>query len=101
VTAISFTDQYPTPVAIWDASCPSWHAGPWQERSAWVSTHLGRAGATYRVEFYLADTSFAVVYRYNLDKLGRKHVVVPGGAVAKEDPVTVVLTELPPKDLLY
>ena len=65
----------------------------------WAGEHIPRRNDTYRVEFYLLDAPFAVVYRYERDEDGYKHNG-PDGEIATEPPVVVPLTELPPEHLL-
>jgi hypothetical protein len=88
------------PLGVWDATLPGWPADAhWSDRIAWAQDHVERSADTYRVEFYVLDTPFAVVRRFALNAGGFKHNG-PDGEIAKEPPVLVPLDELPPAHLL-
>lgn len=61
---------------------------------------IGARLATYRIEFYLVDAPFARVYRYALNDGGRLFIQPATGRPALAEPVTVLLDELPPAELL-
>jgi hypothetical protein len=99
------------PLAVWGAKerdgkgWDRWHSWPrWREAEGWA-IERGLAGdglATYRIEFYLIDAPFARIFRYALDHEGRRFMADPAAyrKPALAEPVTVVLDELPPAELL-
>lgn len=98
------------PLAVWGArqrdgkDWAPWHSWPhWLEAERWAIArgYAGGGLATYRIEFYLIGVPFALVFRYALNDDGRRFMadrVVRRPALA--DPVTVILDELPPPELL-
>ena len=95
------------PLAVWDTRDIDglWRCGGdicmLGEATRWANAHIREATRTYRVEFYLLDSPFAVLYRYKVDDDGRKFALEPGGdALTEEEPVVQMLGELPPAHLL-
>lgn len=97
------------PLGVWDARerhyglGRGWGIGltcatPLRDMREWAARHIERVNETYRAEFYLLDTPFAVLYRYQRDKAG--FLVMRRGEIAEEPPVIVPLAELPPAHLL-
>lgn len=96
------------PVAVWDARDPL-NSQPdvprWLESAEWAKAHIPRVNDTYRVEFYLLDTPFAVVHRFAVNAEGLKYAIghlarLDNREPATEPPVIVPLAELPPEHLL-
>jgi hypothetical protein len=99
------TTTLPAPAAVWDTRDRDsffWDTERpefWQAIE-WARNHIPRPEATYRVEFYLVDCPFAIVYRFVTDDRGR--VMVDEWELcgcATEEPARVMLTELPPEHL--
>jgi hypothetical protein len=98
------------PASVWDARDKDWWDPRQSARAAWLKTHGLRPEDTYRTEFYLIDTPFALVFRYHRNVDGNRHWTdnhIPGGPhdhdqcqAAVEPPVQVPLPELPPEELL-
>lgn len=88
------------PVGVWDASSRRWVDEHWRERVAWAQQHIPDVDATYRVEFYLIDSPFAVVHRYGRNPGNHKHRDPATGEIARDEPVILPLAELPPACLL-
>jgi len=100
------TDLAAEPVAVWDCGQPEW----WHDReakTAWLKAH-GLPALMYRAEFH-DDPPRAVIYCYARNSEGRRHFTHPPGectpeahgpqCVAREEPRTVLLSELPPAEL--
>lgn len=92
------------PLAVWDVRAADWRStlpGGAPGMTLWIWDHLGGNPSTiHRVEFYLPDTPFAVVYRYELEGEGFKYLDLATMEAATEPPVIVPLAELPPEHLL-
>lgn len=90
----------PAPVAVWD---PNARDGVfWRhmnEASEWARQHLPCAADTYLAEFYLIDAPFAVVHTVKRNENGRAYTDPATGEIAVNEPVTVMLSELPPEHL--
>lgn len=90
------------PAAVWDARTADWKNMLLQSgRAAWLVAHGLNAGRIFRVEFYLIDAPFVRVFTYARDEDGHP-VIVPGPhpQAAVADPEDVLLTDLPPQELL-
>jgi hypothetical protein len=95
--------EVPTPLGVWDVNDgeDSAYWAHWREISRWAVAHFpNRASDVYRAEFYLIDTPFAVLFRYAEDDHGRHYTDPATGEVARTEPVTMTLSELPPGHLL-
>lgn len=93
----------PAPLAVWDASAAlMWCSSAEQllERTAWAREHIPDVNRVYRVDFYLIDAPFAVLYRYRENTDGHIYYDPATDGPAKDEPVTVILGELPPAHLL-
>lgn len=94
--------SFPEPLAVWDCNdreSPWWHHQP--DASKWAIAHLPDRGIrTYRLDFHLIDTPFAVAYRYAEDVNGRRYLDPATGEIAAEEPAVVLLDELPAPHLL-
>jgi len=88
-------------VGYWDCREKSWSrdAVRMLERSNWCVAVLGRsAHDTYRVEFFVVDAPFAIVFRYRRDPCTNRHYRdVSTGEIATEEPVICSLDSLPPE----
>lgn len=97
---MTLADIKTAPLAVWDSSRMDdglfWQH--WQETHVWAGEHISDVDSTYRVEFFLVDAPFAVVWRYKLNPDGRVYLDPETGDTAKAEPV--VLDELPPAHLL-
>ena len=92
------------PLATWDVRGPRGGAfcrwEHWLEAVAWNVGHLPDQGNdTYRLEFYLVDAPFAKAYRYAVNDQGRRYMDPATDEPAVEEPVIVLLSELPPPHL--
>jgi len=88
------------PLAAWDVGGGFHKWEHWAEAVAWNKKHLpDRGDDTYRLEFYLVDAPFAKAFRYAVNSQGRWHLDPATGKPAVEEPVTVLLSELPPPHL--
>ena len=93
------------PLAVWDCNGPGgpWHSGDhdvmW-EASDWAVRNIPYANSTYRVEFYVFDVLFAVVYRYARNADGKVIIDLGTCGPVKEEPAIVPLAGLPPAYLL-
>lgn len=90
------------PLAVWDVSGnPNrFHGSPhWREASLWAKDHGLEPDHAYRIEFYLVDTAFAKVFRYALNSTGHRFLDPTMDRAAAEEPVMVLLSELPPAHL--
>lgn len=100
------------PLAVWDTHE---RLGPWRcggdgdredrwalmiEASEWACSRVERPGDTYRVEFYLLDMPFCVVYRHRRGEDGWLCWNPETRRPYEEEPVIVPLAELPPAYLL-
>ena len=100
------------PLAAWDTHE---REGPWRcggdgdreerwalmiEAADWAKPRIERTEDTYRVEFYLLDVPFGVVYRHQRDEAGRLLWNPETRRPYEEEPVIVPLDELPPEHLL-
>jgi hypothetical protein len=88
-------------VAVWDVRDGSWEqacalAIP---RSEWLKAHALPADRMWRAEFYLVDAPFVRAFCYAADEDGNRYMD-EAGLVAIEPPVTILLNELPPGDLM-
>ena len=94
------TETLPAPVAVWDCNDP---CGAFRshlaEAIAWAKAHLPDAGSTYLAEFYLIDAPFAVVHTVKRNEDGRAYDDPATGEIAVNEPMTVMLTGLPPEHL--
>jgi hypothetical protein len=90
------------PLAVWDTrdGKDSLWWQHWREASKWAPAHIADANSTYRVEFFLVDAPFAVVWRYKRNENGRCYTDPATGDIASADPVVQMLDELPPDHLL-
>lgn len=92
------------PLAVWDVRAAEWGStwlGDTRGAVLWIWDHLGGNPSTIRrVEFYVLDGPFAVVYRYALQDEGFKYQDLATWEAAVEPPVIVPLAELPPAHLL-
>lgn len=83
------------PLGVWDLTHGTLFKGDdnWEQlfldACFWWADHLDDDGSIGRVEFYLIDAPFAVVYRHDAT-----------GKIATEPPVIVPLDQLPPPHLL-
>lgn len=89
------------PLATWDEADPEWRDGGLSARFMWLTqTPIVHVYRTRRIEFYLLDTPFAVIYRYQRDAGGYvtrdRHL----DGLAEDEPVIVPLAGLPPAHLL-
>jgi len=96
------------PLAIWEARDDAF----WQrhgdsgfifaEAISWAERHgvVKSEDRVYRIEFYLVDAPFAIVYRYALNEDGMVPVDAETGGPATEPPALLPLGELPPAHLL-
>lgn len=100
------------PLAVWDTHerLGPWRAGGDEDREErwalmtgatdWAKQqHIERLEDTYRVEFYLLDMPFGVVYRH-MRIFGRLVWNPETRRPHEEEPVIVPLAELPPEHLL-
>ena len=95
------TDTLPAPVAVWDPN--NRHGGfrrHIREASAWAVEHFPDANSTVLAEFYLIDAPFAVVHMARRNENGRLYNDPGTGQLAMQEPLTVMLSELPPARLL-
>jgi hypothetical protein len=97
---VTLTDIKAEPLGVWDVS----HIAKWQswmaEANDWAQRHIQDANATYRVEFFLVDAPFAVVWRYERNEHGRRYRDEVTSEPARAEPVVQMLGELPPAHLL-
>jgi hypothetical protein len=87
-------------VGYWDCREKSWSqdAVRMLERGNWCVAVLGRSARdTYRVEFFVVDAPFAVVFRYRRHPRTGKHYLEETGEIAKEEPFICSLDSLPPE----
>lgn len=87
-------------VGYWDCNDPDWteDAVRMLERCNWCVTVLGKATRTYRIEFFVVDAPFAVVFRYSQDPCtGKMYRDAATGEIAKDEPVICLLDSLPPE----
>lgn len=97
------------PLGIWDASwglaLDTGTTTFWREIVNWAKVHLPDASNTYRAEFYILDTAFAILYEYAVirhgDWEGVRVVFPPTGEISKRKPYIYLLDELPPSHLLH
>jgi hypothetical protein len=91
----------PEPLAVWDVRD---RANLWwchaDEAIEWAARHINDPNSTFRVEFYLVDAPFAVLYRYAENDEGRRYMNPETDEPATEEPVVQMLDELPPRRLL-
>jgi hypothetical protein len=91
-----------SPLAVWD--CED-RGGVWwrdfRECCAWAVANIRNADSTFRIDFYLVDAPFAVVYRDSRDEAGKLFTDPATGEIARDEPVVQLLTELPPSHLLH
>lgn len=92
----------PAPFGIWDARTEEcWYALKTQQRIAWAKAHIPDADTTYRIEFFLVDAPFAVVYRYAAkDPWTLQYQLSVLRDATTDEPVVVPLAELPPPEIL-
>lgn len=88
------------PLATWDARTPEWLDEHFMERITWASEHIPERDVVYRLEFYVFDSPFAVAHRYKRHAAGRAYHDPDLDGPARDEPVIVPLTELPPPHLL-
>lgn len=89
-----------SPLATWDASDPSWMDEHWRERTDWAAAHFPDVNRTVRAEFYLVDVPFAVLHRFAKNEDGQLFLDPATGNPAWDDPVRLMLAELPPGHLM-
>jgi len=99
VTEVAVPAGLGPPLAVWDCRDPG-ISRLWPEGSKWAQANIRDAGSTYRLEFYLLDTPFAVAYRYVRNGAGFKTVRDGTGEPLCADPVVQMLDELPPAHLM-
>ncbi len=88
------------PLAVWDSREKSWL--PYQPaRTAWLKEHGLPADDMYRAEFYLLDGPSARLFCFHINDEGQRHLNDAHDGPAVEKPRDVLLSELPPHDLLY
>lgn len=95
------------PAAIWDCGEDAWWANR-EEKAAWLKEQGLPLMMMYRAEFYDSPPR-AVIFCYAVDGKGQRHFTHAPGActpeehgshcVAREEPRTVMLSELPPAEL--
>ncbi|HEY2075193.1 MAG TPA: hypothetical protein VGH53_02550 [Streptosporangiaceae bacterium] len=98
------------PLAVWDTHRGQ---GPWRavsdeerridlmiEAYEWARPHIERTADTFRVEFYLLDAPFAVIYRHRRGQGARLAWNPETRRPYEEEPAVVPLAELPPEHLL-
>ena len=88
------------PIGVWDASDADWPRLHAAGASEWARKHLEHVDRTYRIEFYLLDTPYAVIRRFAEDENGNLRLDLDAEAPMRDEPVVQVLTELPPEHLL-
>lgn len=97
--------EFPEPLAVWDcndAASVIWNA--YMECCAWAQGRIADTEETHRIDFHLTDVPFAVVYRYRRlpnGLLAMDWDCEDPPQVAQEEPVVVLLSELPPAWLLH
>lgn len=87
-------------IGYWDCGESSWTEDPvlMLERCNWCIAVVGEAVRTYRIEFFIVDAPFAVVFRYSRDPCTGKMYRDPiTREVAKDPPVICLLDSLPPE----
>lgn len=96
-----------TPLGVWDARADSRSSSPYwwyvHECQDWFDAHIGGAdlrNRTFRVEFYMVDVAFCVVYAYWQDEQGRRMINRLTKDVRVLEPEIITLDELPPAHLL-
>jgi hypothetical protein len=96
------TETLPAPVAVWDAKDrpENWTDGHTQQMAWWMQTCMtGYARDAYRVEFYMLDAPFAIVHTFRCNGDGQRYADPAADGPAVNEPVTVMLSELPPGHL--
>jgi hypothetical protein len=90
------------PLAVWDSNVSGglfWRNQP--EASLWAQEHFPeRARRTVRAEFYLMDVPYVVLTMLAEDSRGRPWLDEATGEAAQMPPLTLILTDLPPRHLL-
>jgi hypothetical protein len=94
------------PLTVWDVRSDPWW-DRYRERQRWLDEHGLPAWKMYRVEFWLVDAPFALIFCYALNETGfPRRIPCPGGphdhpgcGLAREEPRTVPLADFPPRDL--
>jgi hypothetical protein len=98
-------DTLPAPIAVWDTRDrdsffrDTQHPARFMQAVEWAKRHIDRPEDTYRVEFYLIDCPFAIVHRFATNEDGSIRWDLAGREPAIAEPVTVMLSELPPEHL--
>jgi hypothetical protein len=93
------------PLAVWDtrgdgALWNSFTDGRFTQATTWAARHIQEPRITFRIEFYLIDAPFAVVYRYIRDEEDRLMHDPATGRPRATEPVIQMLDELPPAHLM-
>jgi hypothetical protein len=96
---VTLADVKAEPLAVWDVREQAWYR-IMGEAICWAMAHIDDAVSTYRVEFFLVDAPFAVVWRYKRNEQGRCFTDPATGEIACAEPVVQMLDELPPARLL-
>jgi hypothetical protein len=90
------------PIDVWDSrDYKSWW-NKWDGKSPgygaaieWALENIEDLNYVYRIEFYVFDTAFCVVFRYAKGFNGKLVVFPPTGEATKEDPVIQIVPTLP------
>lgn len=61
----------------------------------WAYDNIGNIDRCYRIEFYVFDTAFCVVFRYDEGPSGRLIMYPPTGEAVKENPAIQFVSSLP------
>jgi len=96
------------PLAAWGAAEPDvgwgrWYSWPRRlEAEKWAMDRglIGDGILAYRIEFYLVDAPFARVYCFARNGAGHLFNHPATGRPALAEPVTIMLDDLPPAELL-
>jgi hypothetical protein len=90
------------PIDVWDTRDAESQWNRWggqspdfMENLEWAMENIGDLNSCYRIEFYIFDTAFCVVFRY-AEFNGRLVHFPPTGKPVKCDPVMQFISSLPP-----